>query len=67
MTRIGKAELHHGEHRTIAEELRRIDAVTASQVTELAREVLRRPITAAVAGPYAQAEELPGEVTELIA
>ncbi|MGH3983654.1 MAG: M16 family metallopeptidase [Pseudonocardiaceae bacterium] len=67
MTRIGKAELHHGEHRTITEELRRIDAVTASQVTELAREFLCRPVTAAVAGPYAHAEELPGEVTELIA
>ncbi|HVE96862.1 MAG TPA: insulinase family protein, partial [Pseudonocardiaceae bacterium] len=67
MTRIGKAELHHGEHRTITEELRRIDAVTTGQVTELARELLRRPVTAAVAGPYAHAEELPGEVAELIA
>jgi predicted Zn-dependent peptidase len=67
MTRIGKAELHHGEHRTITEELRRIDAVTADQVTELAREFLRQPVTAAVAGPYAHAQELPGEVTELIA
>lgn len=67
MTRIGKAELHHGEHRTITEELRRIDAVTTGQVTELAREFLHRPVTAAVAGPYAHVEELPGEVAELIA
>ncbi len=67
MTRIGKAELHHGEHRTVTEELRRIDAVTADQVAELAREFLRRPVTAAVVGPYAHAADLPDEIAELIA
>jgi predicted Zn-dependent peptidase len=67
MTRIGKAELHHGEHRTVTEELRRIDAVTADQVAELAREFLRRPVTAAVVGPYAHADDLPDEIAELIA
>jgi predicted Zn-dependent peptidase len=67
MTRIGKAELHHREHRTVTEELRRIDAVTADQVAELARELLRRPVTVAVVGPYAHADDLPGEVAELIA
>jgi predicted Zn-dependent peptidase len=67
MTRIGKAELHHGEHRTVTEELRRIDAVTADQVAELAREFLRRPLTVAVVGPYPHAADLPGEIAELIA
>ncbi len=67
MTRIGTAELHHGEHRTVTDELHRIDAVTAEAVAQLARELLRRPITAAVAGPYTHAEDLPGEIAELIA
>ncbi|MGH3996929.1 MAG: M16 family metallopeptidase [Pseudonocardiaceae bacterium] len=67
MTRIGKAELHHGEHRAVDEELRRIESVTADEVVELAREFLRRPITAAVVGPYSDAEDLPGEIAELIA
>ncbi|MGH3884782.1 MAG: M16 family metallopeptidase [Pseudonocardiaceae bacterium] len=67
MNRIGKAELHHGAHRTVTEELRRIDAVTADHVAELARELLRRPATAAVVGPYRHAQDLPGEIAELIA
>jgi predicted Zn-dependent peptidase len=66
MTRIGRAELHHGEHRAIDDELRRIEAVTADQVVELAREFLCRPVTAAVVGPYSDAEELPGEIVELV-
>ena len=67
MTRIGTAELNHGEHHTVEHELRQIDAVTAEQVGELARELLHRPVTAAVVGPYADAEELPDEIAELIA
>ncbi len=67
MTRIGTAELNHGEHRTVEDELRRIEAVTAEQVGELARELLHRPVTAAVAGPYAHAQDLPDEIAELIA
>ncbi len=67
MSRIGKAELHHGAHRTVTEELRRIDAVTADQVAELARKFLRRPVTAAVVGPYPHPEDLPDEIAELIA
>ncbi len=67
MTRIGTAELNHGEHHTVDDELTRIDAVTVEQVGELARELLCRPITAAVVGPYAQADDLPDEIAELIA
>lgn len=66
MIRLGTAELGHGEHPTVARELQRIDAVTAEQVGELARELLRRPITAAVVGPYAQVDDLPDEIAELV-
>lgn len=67
MTRIGTAELDHGEHHTVEHELKRIDAVTAEEVAELACELLRRPLTAAVVGPYPDADHLPDEVAELIA
>jgi predicted Zn-dependent peptidase len=67
MARIGTAELNYGAHCTIDDELRRIDAVTAEQVGELAWELLGRPITAAVVGPYADVQDLPGEIAELIA
>lgn len=67
MTRIGTAELDHGEHHTVEHELGRIDAVTAEEVAELARELLRRPLTAAVVGPYPDADHLPEEIAELIA
>ena len=67
MTRLGKAELNHGEHRTVEQTLRQIDEVTTEQVAALARELLRRPRTAAVVGPYPRAEDLPDEIAELIA
>ncbi|HEY6425224.1 MAG TPA: pitrilysin family protein [Pseudonocardiaceae bacterium] len=67
MAWIGEAELLDGEYRSVTDELRRIDAVTADQVGELARELLRRPVTVAVAGPYADLEDLPDEIAELIA
>ncbi|MGH3764006.1 MAG: M16 family metallopeptidase [Pseudonocardiaceae bacterium] len=66
MTRIGTAELDHGEHHTVEHELRQIDAVTAEEVAELADELLRRPLTAAVVGPYPDADHLPEEIAELI-
>jgi predicted Zn-dependent peptidase len=66
MIRIGTAELNHGEHHTVEHELRRINAVTAEQVGELARELLRQRITAAVVGPYPHAEDLPDEIAELM-
>ncbi|MGH3833423.1 MAG: M16 family metallopeptidase [Pseudonocardiaceae bacterium] len=67
MTRIATAEFDHGEHHTVEDELRRIDAVTGEQVGELARELLRQPVTAAVVGPYAGVGDLPDEIAELIA
>ncbi len=67
MSRIGKAELNHGEHCTVEEALEQNDEVTAEQVGALAKELLRRPITAAVVGPYAHGEDLPDEIAQLIA
>ncbi|MGH3694466.1 MAG: M16 family metallopeptidase [Pseudonocardiaceae bacterium] len=67
MTRIGIAELDHGGHPGVEDELRRIAAVTAAQVGELSRELLSLPITAAVVGPYQDGDELPDEIAELIA
>jgi predicted Zn-dependent peptidase len=67
MTRIGTAELDHGEHHAIEHQLRRIDAVTLEEVGELCRELLSRPVTAAVVGPYPTVDDLPEEIAELIA
>ncbi|MBB4681897.1 putative Zn-dependent peptidase [Crossiella cryophila] len=67
MSRIGKGELNYGDHLTVEETLARIDSVTAEQVAELARELLERPLSAAVVGPYASADDLPTEVHEVIA
>lgn len=67
MLRLGQLELHHAEHRTVEQVLGRIDAVTQQQVAALAWELLRRPLTAAVVGPYPHPDDLPAELTELIA
>ncbi|MCO1576633.1 insulinase family protein [Crossiella sp. SN42] len=67
MSRIGKGELNYGDHLTVEETLGRIDSVTSEQVAELARELLERPLSAAVVGPYASADDLPNEVHEVIA
>ncbi|MGW0519303.1 M16 family metallopeptidase [Crossiella sp. NPDC003009] len=67
MSRIGKGELNYGDHLTVEETLSRIDSVTSEQVAELARELLERPLSAAVVGPYASADDLPNEVHEVIA
>ncbi|WP_073482598.1 M16 family metallopeptidase [Streptoalloteichus hindustanus] len=66
MTRIGKGELNYADHLTVEQTLERIDAVTSEQVAALARELLRRPLSAAVVGPYAHADDLPAEVHEVI-
>ncbi len=67
MIRLGQSELHHAQHRTVEQVLTEIDAVTQLQVAELARELLRRPLTAAVVGPYPHLDDLPAELTELMA
>jgi predicted Zn-dependent peptidase len=67
MVRIGKSELNYGAHLTVDEQLAMIDAVTADDVAALAAQLLRRPASAAVVGPYAHADELPAELHEVIA
>lgn len=62
MSRIGKSELNYGSHLTVEQTLQRIDAVTVEDVAELADDLLRRPFTTTVVGPYAGPEELPGEL-----
>ena len=65
MTRLGKGELQHGEHRSLQQTLDDIEAVTADQVAELAANLLRRPICAALVGPYASVDELPAVLREV--
>ncbi|MFT7838319.1 pitrilysin family protein [Saccharothrix sp. BKS2] len=66
MSRIGKGELNYGDHLSVEQTLARIDAVTAQDVADLARELLRRPVAAAVVGPYDSADDLPSQVHEVI-
>lgn len=65
MSRIGKGELSYPEYLTVEQTLARIDAVTPEQVAALARELLARPVAAAVVGPYAHADDVPVEVHRL--
>jgi len=67
MIRAGKSELNYAEHWTVDEQLELIDAVTAQDVAALAAELLGHPLSAAVVGPYAHADELPSELHEVIA
>jgi predicted Zn-dependent peptidase len=52
MTRMGKNELVYGEHLTIDELLRRVEAVTLEDVREAAEEFLAQPLTVAVIGEF---------------
>ncbi|MBV8348546.1 MAG: insulinase family protein, partial [Mycolicibacterium sp.] len=59
MNRIGRSELNYGEHRSLADTLARIDAVTLDEVNAVARRLLSRPFGAAVLGPYESKRQLP--------
>lgn len=52
MSRIGKNELVYDELMSVDEVLARIDAVTPEEIDEVARDVLNRPLSLAVIGPY---------------
>ena len=52
MSRLGRAEIVHGEITTLEETLERIRAVTAGQVQELAAELAARPRSLVVVGPF---------------
>lgn len=65
MSRIGKSELNYGQHLSVEQTLARIDSVTGEDVAELAGDLLRRPLTTAVVGPYAAPEKLPQELRKV--
>ena len=50
MTRLGRSELTFGEFSDLDESLRRLAAVTASDVRELATELAERPLSVAAVG-----------------
>jgi predicted Zn-dependent peptidase len=52
MSRIGKAELVHGEVLAVDEILGRIEAVTPDDVRAVADDVLRRPLSLGIIGPF---------------
>ncbi|MBK6874733.1 MAG: insulinase family protein [Kineosporiaceae bacterium] len=52
MTRLGKAELVHGEFLTLEESLRRVRAVTADDVAALASDLASRPRSLTVVGSF---------------
>ncbi|HEX7661849.1 MAG TPA: pitrilysin family protein [Pseudonocardiaceae bacterium] len=66
MFRLGKGELNYADYLGVDETLARIDAVTSEDVAALAAELLRRPMSGAVVGPYAHLDDLPGEVREAL-
>jgi predicted Zn-dependent peptidase len=65
MSRIGKGELAFGDYLSVEETLGRIAAVTAEDVARLAREILSRPLAAAVVGPYAHTDDVPLQLHEV--
>ncbi len=65
MSRIGKNLLTRNEYRSVAQELAAIAAVGADEVAALAADLLGRPLTAAVVGPYAARSDLPAELRAL--
>jgi len=52
MSRLGRAEIVHGELTTVAETLERVSAVTAEQVQALAVELAAKPRSLVVVGPF---------------
>lgn len=55
MSRLGRSELTLGEFADLDETLRRIEAVTAEDVRELATELVDRPLSTAAVGPVTPA------------
>jgi predicted Zn-dependent peptidase len=65
MHRIGRHELDLGRQRTLQESLGRIEAVTPTQVSEVAADVLGQPFTAALLGPFETVADLPSPLRAL--
>ena len=52
MSRLAKSELLHGDLMGVDELLARVDAVTLDEVIVLAADLLKRPMSLAVVGPF---------------
>lgn len=59
MNRIGRRILTARRYLSLDDELTALRRVTADEVTAMARRLLARPTTVAVAGPYARVRDLP--------
>jgi predicted Zn-dependent peptidase len=59
MSRLGKAELVHGEYVGLDEALRRVREVSAKDVQGLAADLVARPRSLAVVGPFDADREFP--------
>jgi predicted Zn-dependent peptidase len=59
MHRIGRSELNYGEHRSVSSSLEHIEAVTVDEVNAVARQLLSKPMGAAVLGPHRSKRSLP--------
>lgn len=62
MSRVGKRLLVRTGYTSLEDELAAIRSVTGDEVSALARELLDRPLSVAVVGPYAHRKELPAQV-----
>ncbi|WP_240615721.1 M16 family metallopeptidase [Nakamurella deserti] len=67
MSRIGKNELVRGRYRSVQDELDAITAVTADEVLAISRDLLARPVSAGLVGPYARDSDTPAALRALIA
>ncbi|MFF3439020.1 M16 family metallopeptidase [Streptosporangium sp. NPDC002721] len=63
MSRIGKGELVFDELLSVDDLLGRIEAVTPEQIAEVASDVLTRPMSLAVIGPYKEDRDFSAVVT----
>jgi predicted Zn-dependent peptidase len=59
MHRIGRSELNYGEYRSVSSSLEHIEAVTVDEVNAVARQLLSKPMGAAVLGPHRSKRSLP--------
>ncbi|HEV8173483.1 MAG TPA: insulinase family protein, partial [Actinoplanes sp.] len=55
MSRLAKSELLYGDLMTVDELLTRVDDVTLDEVDTLAADLLSRPMSLAVVGPFDEA------------
>ena len=56
MSRLGKSEIGHGEILTLAQTIRRVDAVTPEDARRAAERVLSQPMSLTVLGPFRKGE-----------